>query len=102
MGRPRRIDYAEVHRLRGEGLTMAAIGERLGVTSQAISYAVSSGSDSAERIQSNNREREAYVVAEKKKGRTSADIAYELRVSRQRVDAIAKRGRRASQPGGTL
>jgi transcriptional regulator len=100
MGRPRRIDYAEVHRLRGEGLTIAAIGERLGVTSQAISYAVSSGCDSA--IQSNNREREAYVVAEKKKGRTSADIACELRVSRQRVDAIAKRGRRASQPGGTL
>ena len=40
MGPPRRFDYDEAKRLREQGLTLAAIAERLGVSARAVLYAV--------------------------------------------------------------
>jgi transcriptional regulator with XRE-family HTH domain len=94
--RPRKLDYVEVRRLREEqGLTLAEIGKRFNVTSQAVGYALSAKRDVADGTQP-DQHREAYVIAEKKKGRSFADIARELGVTRQRVEAITKRARRQS------
>ncbi len=43
--RPREFDVAEAARLRGEGLSYAAIGERLGVSRQAIHAALRRSDD---------------------------------------------------------
>ena len=91
--RTRRYDHDLMRRLHREGLTQSEIARRMGCAPSLVCYALGNACWRGPRGPERNRQQEGYVMAERAKGRTLAEIGGDLHLSRQRVQQILRRAR---------